>query len=167
MIHKSGIAELWPRILCLDLLIAAFWGFRFNKFGYRRPNSVSFDDHTLYFTWPKMEQALSNAPFSSNFLEIINLKYTMLNQMINRLNSIAEYFLDDEGNQLQFMIKKGTDQTFLWKLTIRILATRVSTNDQGLLTLAESQSLTDCSNACLLQVQTWRAGSQVVPPSTA
>ena len=73
-----------------------------------------------------MEKALANAPFSSNFLELINLKYSMLTQMINKLNSIAEYFLDDDGNQLKFAVKNGTDQTFLWKLTIRILATRVS-----------------------------------------
>lgn len=78
-----------------------------------------------------MEQALSSAPFSSNFFEIINLKYAMLTQMIGRLNSIAEYFLDDEGNQLQFTVKKGTDQTFLWKLTIRILATKFKTGQQG------------------------------------
>ena len=107
-----------------------------------------------------MEKALSSAPFSSNFLEIINLKYKMVIHMINRLNSIAEYFLDDEGNQLKFEIKPGTDQTFLWKLTIRILATRVS----------QAQRLADFSNSFHLfislvsirQVQARRTRAKVV-----
>lgn len=58
--------------------------------------------------------------FSLVFTEIINLKYSFFLKMISELNSIAEYFIDDEGFKLTFQIARGTDKTFLWKLTVRI-----------------------------------------------
>lgn len=72
-----------------------------------------------------METNLLNQQFSKLFLEMINLKYSNLLTMIDELNSIAEYFLDDDGSSLSFRICKGTDQTFLWKLTIRIECSKV------------------------------------------
>ena len=64
-------------------------------------------------------------PFSNVFIEIINLKYSQLNLMINELNSIAEYFLDENGYHLYFKICESTDKTFLWKLTIRFECIKV------------------------------------------
>ena len=49
--------------------------------------------------------------------------------MLNELNSIAEYFLDENGFSLSFSISKGTDQTFLWKFTVRIECTKSKVGD--------------------------------------
>ena len=67
----------------------------------------------------------SAIPFSNIFKEIINIKYSEFLEMIKELNSIAEYFVDDEGCSLSFSICKGTDATFLWKLTVRIKCSKV------------------------------------------
>ena len=72
-----------------------------------------------------MEAKLLKNHFSANVLDMINLKYTQLVSMINELNSIAEYFLDEDGSSLSFNILKNSDQTFLWKLTIRIECKKV------------------------------------------
>lgn len=63
--------------------------------------------------------------FSVVFIEIINLKYSFFVKMIAEMNSIAEYFIDDEGYKLTFRIANGTDKTFLWKLTVRIECIKV------------------------------------------
>lgn len=73
-----------------------------------------------------MESKLDQKEFSNLFLEMINLKYSSLVHMIEELNSIAEYFIDDDGSSLSFHICQGSDQTFLWKLTIRIECRKVS-----------------------------------------
>lgn len=57
--------------------------------------------------------------------EIFHLKYPKLTSMIEELNSIAEYFLDENGNSLDFKIAKGTDLTFFWKFTVRVECTKV------------------------------------------
>lgn len=64
--------------------------------------------------------------FSHLFLEMINLKYSNLLAMIEEINSIANYFIDEDGSTLFFHICKGTDQTFLWKLTVRIECVKVN-----------------------------------------
>lgn len=61
----------------------------------------------------------------NKYIEMIHLKYEEFKKMINELNSIAEYFIDDDGHRLVFNIIKGTDQTFLWKFTIRIKCLKV------------------------------------------
>jgi hypothetical protein len=58
-------------------------------------------------------------------INLITLKYSEFKQMINELNSIAEYFLDQDGYGLLFNIQKGTDFTFLWKITVRIECSKV------------------------------------------
>ena len=65
-------------------------------------------------------------PFSNSIVEIVNLKYSKLIEMINELNAIAEYFLDDDGFSLSFRRVADTDLTFLWKLTIKIECSKVS-----------------------------------------
>ena len=72
--------------------------------------------------------AKQNSPFSKTFFEMVNLKYSRFVAMINELNSIAEYFLDDDGCSLSFRLVNGTDQSFLWKLTVRITASKVIQN---------------------------------------
>ena len=75
---------------------------------------------------------MEKQPFNSSALiEMINLKYQQFIHMLKELNSIAEYFLDDQGYSLSFSIAKGTDQSFLWKFTIRIVCakSKVGTTD--------------------------------------
>ena len=72
-----------------------------------------------------MESKLHQKQFSNLFIEIINLKYSSLLSMIEELNSVAEYFIDEDGSSLSFRIFHGSDQTFLWKLTIRIECLKV------------------------------------------
>jgi hypothetical protein len=62
---------------------------------------------------------------SYDFLDIINLKHSDLILMLSEINSIAEYFLDEDGSKISFHISKGTDETFLWKLTIKIECLKV------------------------------------------
>lgn len=58
--------------------------------------------------------------------EIFHLKYGQFLDMVQELNSIAEYFLDENGNALDFKIAKGTDLTFFWKFTVRIECKKVN-----------------------------------------
>jgi hypothetical protein len=51
---------------------------------------------------------------SSHLIEMIQLKYKTFLQMLDELNNIAQYFVDDDGSHLTFHIVKGTDATFLW-----------------------------------------------------
>ena len=62
---------------------------------------------------------------SRTFIDMINLKYKNFLQMIEELNNIAQYFIDDDGSQSTFNIIKGTDATFLWKVTVRIECSKV------------------------------------------
>lgn len=80
-----------------------------------------------------MEQAIVN---QTQFVEIFTLKYDKLLKMIDELNSIAQYFLDEDGSQLSFQVARGSDATFLWRLTIRIKCTRVCVVFPKLLTIS-------------------------------
>lgn len=42
------------------------------------------------------------------------------------LNEISSHFLDANGKQLVFAVKKGTDSTALWKGTVRVACVKVS-----------------------------------------
>lgn len=65
-------------------------------------------------------------PMTSNHLvELLSLSYNKFIEMVKELNSIAEYFLDEEGYSLDFNISKGSDLTFLWKFTVRIECSKV------------------------------------------
>ena len=64
-------------------------------------------------------------PFSNSIIEIVNLKYSKFIEMVKELNSIAEYFLDDNGHSLSFRVVEDTDITFLWKLTVKIECIKV------------------------------------------
>jgi hypothetical protein len=72
------------------------------------------------------ESDLKYQHLSNNLVEMINLKYSKFLAMVKELNSIAEYFLDDEGYRTEFHLVKGTDSTFLWKLTVRIECLKVN-----------------------------------------
>ena len=44
---------------------------------------------------------------------------------VQELNQISSHFLDSNGKQLVFAVKKGTDSTLLWKATVRIACVKV------------------------------------------
>lgn len=44
---------------------------------------------------------------------------------VQELNAISDHFLDSNGKQLVFAVKKGTDSTILWKATVRVAAVKV------------------------------------------
>ncbi len=67
--------------------------------------------------------------FSIVFAEMVHLKYSFFLKMLAELNSIAEYFIDDQGNRLSFKIVQGSDKTFLWKLTVRIACSKSKISD--------------------------------------
>lgn len=58
--------------------------------------------------------------------------------MISEMNSISEYFVDDNGFKLIFRIQDKTDATFLWKLTVRIECVKLRVDDDEKL---QNQSL--------------------------
>ncbi|GFR59860.1 RING finger protein 141 [Elysia marginata] len=47
---------------------------------------------------------------------------------IVELNSVTRSFTDRSGKQLRFVVRKGTDTTFLWKATIRIACIKLITS---------------------------------------
>jgi hypothetical protein len=51
---------------------------------------------------------------SSHLIEMIQLKYKAFLKMLDEVNNIAQYFIDEDGSHLTFHIVKGTDATFLW-----------------------------------------------------
>lgn len=72
---------------------------------------------------------IKNSIATNHFVEIMNLKYKRFIEMVKELNSIAEYFLDEDGYSLDFHILKGTDLTFLWKFTVRVECSKVNIFD--------------------------------------
>ncbi|BFZ05010.1 hypothetical protein BsWGS_08049 [Bradybaena similaris] len=51
-----------------------------------------------------------------------------LMECIEELNIVTRSFTDKAGKQLRFVIKKGSDASFLWKGTIRIRCLKINTN---------------------------------------
>ena len=44
---------------------------------------------------------------------------------VQELNEIAEHFLDSNGKQLVFTVKKGSDGTVFWKATVRVAIVKI------------------------------------------
>lgn len=58
---------------------------------------------------------------------LATLTYADFVKSVEDLNKITGTFSDSRGKQLQFVMKKGTDDTFLWKATIRIRCYKINT----------------------------------------
>ena len=65
--------------------------------------------------------------FSSlrSYKEIAGLSYEEFLDYVSELNEISSHFLDANGKQLVFAVKKGTDSTALWKGTVRVACVKV------------------------------------------
>ena len=53
------------------------------------------------------------------------LSYDVFLSTITEVNKISGHFLDTNGKQLVFAVKKGTDSSFLWKATVRIACVKI------------------------------------------
>ena len=60
-----------------------------------------------------------------SYKEIASLDYEEFLDYVSELNEISSHFLDANGKQLVFAVKKGTDATALWKGTVRVACVKV------------------------------------------
>jgi hypothetical protein len=58
--------------------------------------------------------------------KVTSLTYEEFLANIRTVNSISSHFLDDNGKQLVFAVKRGSDVTLFWKATVRIACVKVS-----------------------------------------
>ncbi|XP_049535226.1 RING finger protein 141-like [Anopheles darlingi] len=59
------------------------------------------------------------------YSEINNLAYDDFQKCLADLNRLARKCLDTDGKQLVFAVKKGTDNSILWKRTVRIACVKI------------------------------------------
>ena len=58
-------------------------------------------------------------------LRLTVISYEEFLEDIRQLNEISSRYLDDNGKQLVFAVKKGTDSTILWRATVRIACVKL------------------------------------------
>jgi len=63
-----------------------------------------------------------------SYKEIAGIGYDQFLDDINELNEISSHFLDANGKQLVFAVKKGTDATALWKATVKVACVKIDAN---------------------------------------
>jgi hypothetical protein len=56
---------------------------------------------------------------------LAGVSYDQFLSHIKELNEISSHFLDSNGKQLVFAVKKGTDSTVLWKATVRVACVKI------------------------------------------
>lgn len=66
-----------------------------------------------------------------SYKEIAGLNYEEFLDYVSELNEISSHFLDANGKQLVFAVKKGTDSTALWKGTVRVACVKVDADSKG------------------------------------
>lgn len=57
--------------------------------------------------------------------QVSSLTYDAFLASILELNEISGHFLDSNGKQMVFAVKKGTDSTVLWKATVRVACVKL------------------------------------------
>merc|ERR1739838_1005801 len=57
--------------------------------------------------------------------QVSSISYEGFLSSITELNEISNHFLDTNGKQLVFAVKKGSDSSFLWKATVRIACVKI------------------------------------------
>jgi len=66
-----------------------------------------------------------------SYKEIAGITYPEFLDCVADLNEISSHFLDANGKQLVFAVKKGTDSTALWKGTVRVACVKVDVDSKG------------------------------------
>ena len=64
--------------------------------------------------------------------QVNHLTYEVFLSTITELNDISGHFLDSNGKQLVFAVKKGTDSSFLWKATVRIACVKLDAESKNI-----------------------------------
>ncbi|XP_059609473.1 RING finger protein 141-like [Phlebotomus argentipes] len=59
------------------------------------------------------------------FTEIGQLTYDEFQECVRDLNELSRKCIDSQGNQLVFAVKRGTDNSVLWKATVQIACVKV------------------------------------------
>ena len=62
---------------------------------------------------------------SRNLHQLTGTTYETFLSSVQELNEIAEHFLDSNGKQLVFTVKKGSDGTVFWKATVRVAIVKI------------------------------------------
>ncbi len=76
------------------------------------------------------------------FFRLTVISYEEFLDNIRQLNDISGRYLDDNGKQLVFAVKRGTDSTILWRATVRIACVKVD---------AATKSIESCRTLSLKQ----------------
>lgn len=63
---------------------------------------------------------------------LAGLTYDQFLGYIKELNEISSHFLDSNGKQLVFAVKKGSDSTLLWKATVRVACVKIDVNSKDI-----------------------------------
>ncbi len=64
--------------------------------------------------------------------QVSNITYDSFLSSISDLNEISSHFLDSNGKQLVFAVKKGSDSSFLWKATVRIACVKIDSSSKNI-----------------------------------
>lgn len=64
--------------------------------------------------------------------QVSNITYDAFLATITELNEISSHFLDSNGKQLVFAVKKGSDSSFLWKATVRIACVKIDAETKNI-----------------------------------
>lgn len=64
--------------------------------------------------------------------QVSNITYEGFLASITELNEISGHFLDSNGKQLVFAVKKGSDSSFLWKATVRIACVKIDSTTKNI-----------------------------------
>ncbi|KAL3981691.1 Zinc finger C3HC4 type (RING finger) family protein [Acanthocheilonema viteae] len=63
---------------------------------------------------------------SQNTIEMLSMTWVQFVKLICELNDKCANFVDSDGRHLLFAIKKGTANTVLWKVTVRICTLKIN-----------------------------------------
>ena len=64
--------------------------------------------------------------------QVSHLTYEGFLASITELNEISGHFLDANGKQLVFAVKKGSDTSFLWKATVRVACVKIDASSKAI-----------------------------------
>ena len=63
---------------------------------------------------------------------LAGITYEQFLGYIKELNQISSHFLDSNGKQLVFAVKKGSDSTLLWKATVRVACVKIDVDSKDI-----------------------------------